>query len=108
MALFGYPQAEENDAERAVRAALAIQRGLGELGELSARDTRSGEPELAVRIGIDAGPVVVEPGGEVYGETPNIAARVQALAARARSWSPRASRVRWPACSSRRIAARMR
>jgi class 3 adenylate cyclase len=105
MALFGYPQAEENDAERAVRAALAIQRGLG---ELSARDTRSGEPELAVRIGIDAGPVVVEPGGEVYGETPNIAARVQALAARARSWSPRASSVRWPACSSRRIAARMR
>jgi class 3 adenylate cyclase/predicted ATPase len=78
MALFGYPQAEENDAERAVRAALAIQRGLS---ELSARNTRSGEPELAVRIGIDAGPVVVEPGGEVYGDTPNIAARVQALAA---------------------------
>jgi class 3 adenylate cyclase len=78
MALFGYPQAEENDAERAVRAALAIQRGLG---ELSARNTRSGEPELDVRIGIDAGPVVVEPGGEVYGDTPNIAARVQALAA---------------------------
>ena len=78
MALFGYPRAEENDAERAVRAALAIQRGLG---ELSARNTRSGEPELAVRIGIDAGPVVVEPGGEVYGDTPNIAARVQALAA---------------------------
>ncbi|HEY1884516.1 MAG TPA: adenylate/guanylate cyclase domain-containing protein, partial [Roseiarcus sp.] len=77
MALFGYPQAEENDAERAVRAALAIQRALG---ELSARNTSSGEPELAVRIGIDAGPVVVEPGGEVYGDTPNIAARVEALA----------------------------
>jgi class 3 adenylate cyclase/predicted ATPase len=77
MALFGYPQAEENDAERAVRAALAIQRALG---ELNARNTRSGEPELAVRIGIDAGPVVVEPGGEVYGDTPNMASRVQALA----------------------------
>jgi class 3 adenylate cyclase len=31
MALFGYPQAQENDAERAVRAALAIQRALAEL-----------------------------------------------------------------------------
>ncbi|HEY1887163.1 MAG TPA: adenylate/guanylate cyclase domain-containing protein [Roseiarcus sp.] len=48
MALFGYPQAEENDAERAVRAALAIQRALG---ELRARNAKSGEPELAVRIG---------------------------------------------------------
>jgi predicted ATPase len=77
MALFGYPQAEENDAERAVRAALAIQRAFG---ELNARNVRSGEPELAARIGIDAGPVVVEAGGEVYGDAPNIAARVQALA----------------------------
>ena len=31
MALFGYPVAQENDAERAVRAALAIQRALAEL-----------------------------------------------------------------------------
>jgi class 3 adenylate cyclase len=31
MALFGYPMAQENDAERAVRAALAIQRSLAEL-----------------------------------------------------------------------------
>ena len=31
MALFGYPHAQENDAERAVRAALAIQRGLVEI-----------------------------------------------------------------------------
>ena len=77
MALFGYPQAEENDAERAVRAALAIHRALG---RLNARNIKSGEPELAVRIGIDAGPVVVEAEGEVYGEAPNVAARVQALA----------------------------
>jgi class 3 adenylate cyclase len=57
MVLFGYPQAQENDAERAVRAALAIQLALG---ELNARNIKSGEPELALRIGIDAGPVVVE------------------------------------------------
>ena len=37
MALFGYPQAEENDAERAVRAALAMQRALEELVRLFLR-----------------------------------------------------------------------
>ena len=74
MALFGYPQAQENDAERAVRAALAIHRALG---ELNARNAGSGEPELVARIGIDAGPVVVEAGGEVFSEAPNIVARVQ-------------------------------
>ena len=36
MALFGYPQAQENDAERAVRAALAIQRALAELNARNA------------------------------------------------------------------------
>ena len=39
MALFGYPQAQENDAERAVRAALAIQRALA---DLNARNTSNG------------------------------------------------------------------
>jgi len=77
MALFGYPQAQENDAERAVRAALAIHRALG---ELNARNSGSGEPELVARIGIDAGPVVVEAGGEVYGDAPHVAAYVQGLA----------------------------
>ena len=41
MALFGYPQAQENDAERAVRAALAIQRALE---ELNARSAAKGAP----------------------------------------------------------------
>jgi class 3 adenylate cyclase len=36
MALFGYPQAQENDAERAVRAALAIQRALVEINARNA------------------------------------------------------------------------
>ncbi len=77
MALFGYPQAQENDAERAVRAALAIQRALA---DLNARNAKTGGPELAARIGLDMGPVVVDAAGEVFGEAPNVAARVQAAA----------------------------
>ena len=79
MALFGYPQAQENDAERAVRAALAIQRALG---EMNARNAAKGALELSARIGLESGPVVVETTGEVFGEAPNIAARVQGLAER--------------------------
>jgi class 3 adenylate cyclase/predicted ATPase len=77
MALFGYPQAQENDAERAVRAALAIQRALG---NLNARNAAPGESELAARIGLESGPVVVDATGEVFGEATNIAMRVQAAA----------------------------
>ena len=77
MALFGYPKAQENDAERAVRAALAIQRALA---DLNARNAARGAPALAARIGIESGPVVVDATGEVFGEAPNIAARVQAAA----------------------------
>ena len=77
MALFGYPQAQENDAERAVRAGLAIQRALA---DLNARNARSGAPELSARIGIECGSVVVDAAGEVFGEAPNVAARVQAAA----------------------------
>ena len=76
MALFGYPQAQENDAERAVRAALAIQRAL----LTRARSARSGAPELSARIGIECGSVVVDANGEAFGEAPNVAARVQAAA----------------------------
>ena len=77
MALFGYPQAQENDAERAVRAALAIQRALG---ELNARNAATGTPELSARIGLELGPAVVDATGEVFGDAPNIASRVQAAA----------------------------
>ena len=77
MALFGYPHAQENDAERAVRAALAIQRALV---EINARNASKGAPELSARIGLDSGQVVVDATGEVFGEAPNIAARVQGAA----------------------------
>ena len=52
MALFGYPRAQENDAERAVRAGLAIQRALG---ELNAGSADRGLPEISARIGLDFG-----------------------------------------------------
>ena len=77
MALFGYPVAQENDAERAVRAALAIQRSLDELNR---KNASSGKPALAARIAIDSGPVVVDASGEIFGDVPNIAARAQGLA----------------------------
>jgi class 3 adenylate cyclase len=87
MALFGYPHAEENDGERAVRAALAIQRALA---DLNARNAATGTPELAARIGLDSGRVVVDHTGEVYGEAPNVAARVQSAAAPGEIWITRA------------------
>ena len=77
MALFGHPIAQENDSERAVRAALAIHRALAELNR---KNAGMGTPELVARIGVESGAVVVEPTGEVFGETPNVAARVQGLA----------------------------
>ena len=77
MALFGYPVAQENDAERAVRAALSIQRALAELNR---KNEGTGKPALAARIAIDLGPVVVDTAGEIFGEVPNITARAQALA----------------------------
>ncbi|MBV8090438.1 MAG: adenylate/guanylate cyclase domain-containing protein [Alphaproteobacteria bacterium] len=67
---FGYPRAHEDEAERSVRAGLGI---VDAMAELNAAILRPPGVELAVRIGIAAGPVIV-------GETPNLAARLQALA----------------------------
>src|SRR5262249_3249527 len=76
MALFGFPMAQENDAERAGRAAFDSQRALA---ELNCKNARTGRPALAARMAIDAGPVVVNSSGEIFGDVPNIAARAQAL-----------------------------
>jgi SAM domain (Sterile alpha motif)/Adenylate and Guanylate cyclase catalytic domain len=57
MSLFGYPVAHENDAERAVRAALAIQRALAGMNRNNAG---SGKPVLAARIGLETGSAVVD------------------------------------------------
>ena len=76
---FGYPQAHEDDAERAVRAGLELVAAVGAL--------KAGAP-LQTRVGIATGLVVVGDligAGEsqergIVGETPNLAARLQALA----------------------------
>ena len=81
LAYFGYPRAHEDDAERTVRAALDIIAAVARL------ETPAREP-LAVRIGIATGLVVIgDLGSEgalrehaVVGDTPNLAARLQALA----------------------------
>ena len=81
LAYFGYPRAHEDDAERAVRAGLALT-------EAVARLTTPAEQALAARIGIATGLVVVgDLVGEgaaqeqaVVGDTPNLAARLQGLA----------------------------
>ena len=78
MAFFGWPRAHEDDAIRAVHAALTI---LSEITDIP------GAVTLASRVGICSGRVVVGqthgPGGwiEAVGEAPNVAARLQMLAA---------------------------
>ncbi len=86
MALFGYPVAQENDAERAVRAALAIQRSLAELNR---KNEGTGKPTLAARIAIDLGPVVVDAVGEIFGDGTLRRRGAGALnSPERRSWSP--------------------
>lgn len=79
LAYFGYPQAHEDDAERAVRAGLGLTDAVPGL---------EGPVKLSVRIGIATGPVVVgdiigegaSQESAVVGETPNLAARLQGVA----------------------------
>ena len=78
---FGYPQAHEDDAEQAVRAGLALVEAVANL-------RTGGDSPLQIRIGIATGVAVVgdligEGGSQeqaVVGDTPNLAARLQALA----------------------------
>src|SRR5580704_9059311 len=79
MAYFGWPAAHDNDAERAARA------GLGILDAIAKLNQQPGPVKLATRVGIDSGTVVIGRGAgneaEVFGDAPNIAAKVQAAAA---------------------------
>ena len=131
---FGYPQAHEDDAQRAVRT------GLGMVAAIATLNTRLVQDQgvrLAVRMGIHTGLVVVGEMGSgerqehlALGETPNLAARLQGLAApdtvvisdgdlppgagvlsRARTWGPSLKGIdtpvqvfRWWGQAQRRVA----
>jgi class 3 adenylate cyclase/tetratricopeptide (TPR) repeat protein len=79
MAVWGTPVAREDDAERSVRAALALTSAVSTLGE------EVGMPELRVRAGVLTGSAAVEVGAEsegmVLGDTVNTASRLQSIAA---------------------------
>jgi class 3 adenylate cyclase len=82
---FGYPRAHEDDAQRAVRAGLGIVEALSQLNTRLAQER---SVHLAVRLGVHTGLVVVgDVGGGTrheqlaLGETPNVAARLQGIAA---------------------------
>jgi class 3 adenylate cyclase/tetratricopeptide (TPR) repeat protein len=78
MAVWGTPVAREDDAERAVRAALALTQSVTALGQ------EVGMPELRVRAGVLTGRAAVERGAEsegmVLGDTVNTASRLQSIA----------------------------
>ena len=81
---FGYPQAHEDDPQRAVRTGLGI---IEAIGALHTRLEQDKGIRLAVRLGIHTGLVVVGDMGSqgrqeqlALGETPNVAARLQAIA----------------------------
>ena len=82
---FGYPHAHEDDAQRAVRTGLGM---LVAMGDLNSRLQQDKGIQLGIRIGVHTGLVVVGAmggGGRqeqlALGETPNVAARIQGLAA---------------------------
>lgn len=85
MAFFGYPRAHEDDPERAVRAGLELSQAVARL-EVRPRGARA--IQLNARVGIETGVVIAGdligegPSKEeaVVGETPNLAAKLQALA----------------------------
>ena len=82
---FGWPQAHEDDAQRAVRTGLGV---IEALGQLNTHLEQERGVQLAVRLGVHTGLVVVgDVGGGTrqeqlaLGETPNLAARLQGIAA---------------------------
>jgi class 3 adenylate cyclase len=80
MSVFGIPTAHEDDAERALRAALEMQ---ARLKELNAEIAEKHGVQLAIRIGVNSGEVIAGTGGDqfmVTGDVVNVAARLQQTA----------------------------
>jgi class 3 adenylate cyclase len=103
MVLFGYPVAQENDAERAARAALSIQRALAEVNR---KNAAVGKPALNARIGIEIGPVVIDAAGEIYAMRRTSLRGHNRWPSRTRSWSRREYSAKSLDClSSRSVAA---
>jgi class 3 adenylate cyclase/tetratricopeptide (TPR) repeat protein len=84
LAYFGYPKAHEDDAERAIRAAIDIRAAMSEINRHRAEARIA---EIAIRIGIHTGPVLVTAVGDdahretlALGETITIASRLETIA----------------------------
>ena len=104
MAFFGYPEAHDNDAERAARAGLELLNAISKLGG------QAGQPKLTMRVGIDSGAVVMDAGAgkeaDVFGEAPNIARGCRRRRNRAPCLSPTPC-IGWSrVCSWSRVAER--
>jgi class 3 adenylate cyclase/tetratricopeptide (TPR) repeat protein len=76
---FGYPQAHEDDAERAVRAGLELTAAMGVLKTCASLQTRIGIATGLVVVGDLIGPAAAQE-RSIIGETPNLAARLQGIA----------------------------
>ena len=84
MALFGAPVAHEDHAQRACRAALAVQKAIGEYGAGLKNDSGV---DFRMRIGLNSGPVIVGSIGDdlrmdytAVGDTTNLASRMESMA----------------------------
>lgn len=78
LSTFGFPVAHENDAERAVRAGLALVRAVRDLRPVTS--SAAGE-SLDVRVAVHHGPVYLDfDEGAIYGLTANVGARLHSLA----------------------------
>ncbi len=78
LAIFGFPVAHENDAERAVRAALTLTRAVR---DLTTQGGSAAAESLDVRVAVHNGPLYVDfDEDDVYGLAANVGARLQAIA----------------------------